>query len=212
VARRRRLHRGARERGDRDARDGRRPASNEGEPRFAYLPINPRFRGAPEFAAALGAQHLTDLDVSISGETIECHLVDYGPGGLLTAQRDLVYRELGLVPPPPIPDSAVSPEAVREAVRCYQVSSELAQSELAIGKGVADRAKSVRRLITEALERAFGDRPHEELLRRILVRGYIDPAPCHELAAEELNVSRSTYFRGLKSAVERIADYLAARD
>ncbi len=46
-------------------------------------------------------------------------------------------------------------------------------------------------------------------MRRVLVRGYLDPAPSHELAADELSLSRSTYFRRLKHAAERVASYLA---
>jgi predicted DNA-binding protein (UPF0251 family) len=44
----------------------------------------------------------------------------------------------------------------------------------------------------------------------VLVRGYVDPAPSHEQAAAELHVSRSTYFRRLKVAADRVAQYLSA--
>jgi hypothetical protein len=43
----------------------------------------------------------------------------------------------------------------------------------------------------------------------VLVRGYLDPAPSHELAAKELNLSRAAYFRRLKQAVARIAAHLS---
>jgi hypothetical protein len=69
---------------------------------------------------------------------------------------------------------------------------------------------SVRALIEQAAEHAFGDTPGEQLLRRVLVRGYLDPADSHELAAEELNLSRATYFRRLKAAAARVADHVAA--
>ena len=60
-------------------------------PRYAYLPIDPRSRAALAFSAAVGARHVPELDA----DGWECHVLDYGPGGLLGAQRDLVHRELG---------------------------------------------------------------------------------------------------------------------
>ena len=50
-------------------------------PRFAYLPIDPVFPGAREFADALGSEHITELDAKSGKRVIECHLVDYGHGG-----------------------------------------------------------------------------------------------------------------------------------
>ena len=76
-------------------------------PRYAYLPIDPRSRAALAFSAAVGARHVPELDV----DGWECHVLDYGPGGLLGAQRDLVLRELGVAPP------ALDVDAVREALR-----------------------------------------------------------------------------------------------
>ena len=56
---------------------------------------------------------------------------------------------------------------------------------------------------------AFGDADGERLLASVLTRGYLDPAPSHEVAANELNLSRAAYFRRLKQASERLAEYLA---
>ncbi len=56
---------------------------------------------------------------------------------------------------------------------------------------------------------AFGEGENERLLARVLTRGYLDPAPSHEVAADELNLSRAAYFRRLKQASERLAEYLA---
>ena len=46
-------------------------------------------------------------------------------------------------------------------------------------------------------------------MKRVLVRGYIDPTSSHEQAAHELNLSRAAYFRRLKLASERVAEYVA---
>jgi hypothetical protein len=43
------------------------------------------------------------------------------------------------------------------------------------------------------------------------VRGYLEPAPSHEQAAIDLSLSRAAYFRRLRAAAERVAEYLAAR-
>ena len=51
--------------------------------------------------------------------------------------------------------------------------------------------------------------PDEQLLRRVLVRGYFEPAASHEHAARELHLSRAAYFRRLRSASERVAAWLA---
>lgn len=87
----------------------------------------------------------------------------------------------------------------------------LAESPLAVGEGVRERADSVRELLSRAAEEAFGDQPTECLLRDVIRRGYLEPAASHEAAADELYLSRSAYFRRLKQAVDRVAQYVASR-
>ena len=69
----------------------------------------------------------------------------------------------------------------------------------------------MRAEVQDAVANAFGDSPAEQLLRRIVQRGYLDPDGSHELAADELHVSRATYFRRLRTASQRVADYLIAK-
>jgi hypothetical protein len=185
--------------------------SGSQNPRFAYLPINPENPDALAFAKALGAVHISELDLSVNGRTIECHRLDYGPGGLLAAQRAIVYAELGLAPPRVEEDESIGLEAVREALRSFRVPHELARSPLAKGETAEDRAESVRSLLRDAAERAFGDNENEKLLQRVLIRGYIEPAASHEQAALDLSLSRAAYFRRLRAAAERVAEYLAAQ-
>jgi hypothetical protein len=179
-------------------------------PRFAYMPINPSVEGAVSFAQALGAEHIKELDLDLEPRRIECHRIDYGPGGLMAAQRAVVYTELGL----PNPQSArlpveVDPEAVRDALRNFRLPHELAQSPLALGENQEERVESVRRLLREAVDSAFGDTDNEQLLRRVLVRGYMEPVSSHEQAAYEISLSRAAYFRRLRTAAERVAEHLA---
>ncbi|HEY4280029.1 MAG TPA: AAA family ATPase [Conexibacter sp.] len=224
-------------------------------PRFAYLPIDPRMPAALAFARAAGAQHIPALDRAFAGHPTECHVLDYGPEGLLGAQRALIYAELAMEPakveptvlatapgspagaadaplvgnagapgahPPPAsageasgtpPAASAAPftsEDVREALRNLGVPHKLAGSPLATGRTLEERAESVRTSLRTAAERAFGDTPNEQLLRRVLVRGYLEPAVSHEQAATELSLSRAAYFRRLRAAAERVATVLEA--
>lgn len=182
--------------------------SGVANPRFAYIPINPANPRALSFARVLGAEHLAELDLEVGGRRVECHRIDYGPGGLVAAQRAVVYGELGLVAPPAEDGRRFDVEAVREALRNFQVPRALARSPLASGSTPEARAESVRAVLRDASERAFGDNENERLLRRVLVRGYLEPAPSHEQAAIDLSLSRAAYFRRLRAAAERVAEYL----
>jgi len=178
-------------------------------PRFAYLPIDPALPGAVEFAGALGASHLADLDVQIGEATVQCHRLDYGPGGLFTFIRAQIYAELGLPLPQSPQASAADPEAVREILRNFRVPRELARSPLAQGTTVSERAESVQRIVWQAADEAFGDSESEKLLRSVLIAGYLQPLRSHEEAASKLLLSRAAYFRRLRTAVERLAEHMA---
>jgi hypothetical protein len=132
---------------------------------------------------------------------------------LIAAQRRVVYAELGLAPPTSAEakHAGFDSESVREALRNFRVPHELARSPLATGESPEERAESVRALLRDAAEKAFGDNENEKLLRRVLIRGYIEPAPSHEQAAIDLSLSRAAYFRRLRAAAERLAEYLASR-
>jgi hypothetical protein len=173
-------------------------------PAAAYLPIAGGDASAQRFSAACGARPVEQLAVEHAGVRLECHVLDYGPGGLLAFQRAAVYRELGLAPAWPTLD------AVRSALRDYGSPSLLARCALAPADGSpAARAASVRAQIDDAVRDAFGTSPDDELLRRVLARAYLDPALTHEQAADELHLSRAAYFRRLRTAVERVAEQLA---
>jgi hypothetical protein len=100
---------------------------------------------------------------------------------------------------------------VREALRNLHVPDRLARSPLATGDGTEARAASVRRLIADAADRAFGDSDDERLTRRALELGYLERTRGgHEQAARTLHLSRSAYFRRLRAACERLVDELAS--
>jgi AAA ATPase domain len=207
--------------------------SGVANPRFCYLPIDPSHPGAVDFAQALNATHLTELDADIGGQRVECHRLDCGPGGLLASLRRQVYLELGL----PEPDLAERPgtagdeaspapgalhlavpyqrpgadlETVRMALRNFRVPRDLARSPLAQGDTVPERAEFVRRQLRTAAQEAFGDSASEQLLQRVLMAGYLEPTTSHEAAAARLCLSRAAYFRRLRTAVERLAEHMTA--
>jgi hypothetical protein len=181
--------------------------------RYAYMPIPPGADRALQFAQRLGARRERSLDTRYGTAPIECWILDYGPGGLLGMQRDVVYRELGLTPPsgPAEPASAgpVDAEAVRAALRDFHKPVDLARSPLASGTTPVERAESVRDRLRAAIEQAFGSSPDEQLLRAVLERGYLAQDTSLESAALELHLSRATYFRRLKRAVDRVVAVLA---
>lgn len=183
--------------------------------RYAYLPIDPDNPVAVAFAQAVGATHIPQLDVRYRDRRVQCHLLDHGPGGILGNQRDQIYRELGLTPPSggaaPPPPRPIDVEDVRDALRNLHQPLALAASPLATGTTPPERAESVRDLLRAAVDGAFGESYDEDLQRRIVERGYFDPQGGHERAAMELNVSRATYFRRLRRASERVADWVIAR-
>ena len=107
------------------------------------------------------------------------------------------------------PQPAVDLQTVRDALKNFRVPRDLARSPLAVGDTVAERAESVRQLIRQAAQEAFGDNENEKLLYSVLVAGYLEPMRSHEEAANKLLLSRAAYFRRLRTAVERLAEHLA---
>jgi len=184
--------------------------SGSPSPRFAYLPIDPRLPGAVEFAHAVGAAHLADLDARLGDDVVQCHRLDYGAGGLFTSMRNQIYSELGLSAPVGVSRPVADLETVRYILKNFRVPRELARSPLARGSSVTERADSVQRLVWQAAEEAFGDSENEKLLRRVLIAGYLEPLRSHEEAASKLLLSRAAYFRRLRTAVERLAEHMAA--
>jgi hypothetical protein len=191
-------------------------------PRISYLPIDPENAAAVQFALNIGARHMPELDASIGGKLHECHLLDHGTGGIIGGQRNTVYWELGLPTPEPDEDAnaasaaarpapAVTHESVKALARHLDRPLELAASPLAAGATPDERAESVRALFREAVDGAFGESGDEQLLRTIAERGCLTRAVGHEALADELNVSRATYFRRLRQASDRLAEFVVAR-
>ncbi|MGC1165281.1 MAG: AAA family ATPase [Solirubrobacterales bacterium] len=159
-----------------------------------------------DFRTALGWVPVPALDVVDGERTARCYLHDFGPAGVVGFSRWLVYRDLGLQPPDPRPDATVGAAAVRDALRSFHDPVALAASPLARGATTEQRTESVRRRLREAIAAAFGESEDERLLRAVVERAYLDPIGGHARSEAELHMSRSTYFRRLRSAVSRVCE------
>lgn len=184
-------------------------------PRAFYLPINPVNAASVAFAAEAGAVRVDGLDVHVGELVHECHVIDFGPDGLVGSQRDTIYAETGTprtraVPSPATPRLPVTIEDVRQALRDLDRPSALAVGPLAAAVGGPDPAAAVRELLRHATSAAFGAGPQESLMRDLVDRAYVDHRTSHEDAAHELHVSRTTYFRRLRQATARVADHVIA--
>ncbi|MBS1892671.1 MAG: ATP-binding protein [Actinobacteria bacterium] len=180
--------------------------------RYVYATTDPADRQIHEFLLAMGYERRLDLDVADGGRTVPSYVVDWGPGGVVRFIRDLVYYDLGMTPPPASPTGALAADSVRDGLRSFHDPIALAANPLARGRRADQRASSVRQSILTAVAEAFGDTPDERLQRAAIERGYLDPDGGHVIAMQELNFSRSTYFRRLAAASDRVAEHvLSAR-
>jgi hypothetical protein len=181
-------------------------------PRYIFLPIDPRHRGAVAFAAAVGARRVPSLDVAVGNFLLECHVGDLGTRGVLGAARDVVYLELGLTPPTPL---LVSSDAVRQALRELNDPVRLANTSLAwlIDAAPAvtavERADQVSAWLRAGTDRAFGAGEEEQLRRNIIELTFWSPSGSHTATARALHLSRATYFRRLSEATQRLSIWLS---
>ena len=160
---------------------------------------------ARAFGEALHAQHVPELDLFAHGMSLECHVVDFGPRGLLGFQRDWIYRESGAVPPA---DSG-EPDPGR-LIRLLRDPNGLAHGPLWLGRTPSERLENLRETVREALA-VFGDSRDDVLARAIIEAAYLGDGASHETIARRFHLSRSAYFRRLQSATGRVGSELAAR-
>lgn len=135
--------------------------------------------------------------------------IDGGVAALAGRLHALVYEDLGV-----LADTAVDLTARSAAVSCaltdFRSSERLAANALAIGVTVEARAQSVRLVVTEAVDAAFGAAAGEQALKEVLLAAYIHREGSLESTAQRLHLSRSTFFRRLRIATRRLSDHIAA--
>lgn len=90
-------------------------------------------------------------------------------------------------------------DEVRRVLRGFHRPAALADSTL--GSGVDDvRARIVAGVATE-----FGDNETDQLLRQVIEAAYLAPDAGHAAAMRSLHLSRTTYYRRLAEATDRLA-------
>lgn len=180
-------------------------ATGLANPRYGFLPISPLIPAARQFSEALGASHVAALDIDTHGQQLECHIVDFGPRGLLGFQRDWIYRETGA--PPPIDTPDVDPV---EVLKLLRDPDRLAHGPSWLGGSPTDRLRRLRDLVEQSLS-VFGTHRDDRLAREIVERAYLGESAPHDAIARELHLSRSAYYRRLHAATERVGVQLASR-
>jgi len=70
----------------------------------------------------------------------------------------------------------------------------------------AKRAEAVRAIVLDALADSFSPSASDQRLREAIERGYLDPAANHDSVARTRFISRATYYRRLRSAVDRLTE------
>jgi hypothetical protein len=174
-------------------------------PRYLFLPIAPEIPAAGEFSARLDGVHVAELDLHAHGMTLECHIVDMGPGGLIGRQRDWIYRETGTQPP----TDAIDVEG-SELLKWLRSPSALADGPEWLGSSPSERRVALTTLADEALA-VFGPSADDVLGRAIVVAAYLSDNRSHESVARQLHLSRSAYFRRLHAASARFGAELVAQ-
>lgn len=174
-------------------------------PRYGYLPISPVLPAAMAFSETLGAKHIPELDVVAGGMNLQCHLIDFGPQGVLAFQRDWVYRETGVLPPRQVDDDDPA-----QLVRMLRDPAALTHGPAWLGSIPSERLDRLRELVSDSLQ-VFSQSADDRLAVTIINAAYLDDLASHETIARRLHLSRSAYFRRLQAATTRLGDELAAR-
>jgi len=159
---------------------------------------------AHAFCQEVGGRPVPELRWSVDGRAVGCYHIDWGVGGLFAAQRDVIYRELQVL----WPARDLTPADVREALESFQRDDVLSDWPLASGATITERADSVRALLRSAAGVALSGTPHSAQLTAIVTRRFFGQQQTHDTIARSLAVSRATYFRRLRDAVDRITRHL----
>ena len=179
-------------------------ASGVANPRYGFLPISPLVPAALGFSEALGAVHVPALDMHGHGMELACHVVDFGPGGLIGFQRDWIYRETGSAVPVDRPEGDPS-----RLLRMLREPAGLSHGPAWLGDTPAERLANLRRRVTAALD-VFGTHHDDQLARAIIQAAFLGDSAPHEAIARQLHLSRSAYFRRLNAATTRVGEEVAA--
>ncbi|WP_436501733.1 hypothetical protein [Actinokineospora sp. HUAS TT18] len=175
--------------------------------RHALVVVFDQSRRTHAFCQEVGGRLVPELRWTVDGREVRCYHIDWGLGGVIAAQRDLIYRELQVL----WPARDLTPADVRDALESFHRDDVLSTWPLASGATPAARAESVRALLRSAVAAALSGTPHSTQLNAIVSRRFFTQREAHETIARSLALSRATYFRRLRDAIERITRYLVDR-
>lgn len=155
--------------------------------------------------APLGYREVPELRRSDRERKLETIMTDFGPDGAVGQLYELILLEQEAEPTGP--SAGTTGLALLSAVRSFLDDAALAANPLAPPDGTeADRAAAVRLRVEEALAAAFGPSEADQVLRRAIVRTYLEPDGGHGVAQRELHMSRSSFYRHLQKARQRLAE------
>lgn len=178
------------------------------------------------FFKAVGAVHHPGLDTTVDCRHVECWVIDHGPGGVLGQVRDAVYAEAGIAAPSRAQRRHEDlHQAVVDALRAFNRPDILATNPLLAHPMFSSRAghgdeegatadtqlAELRAAMTRAVATTFGTGHDDRVLRQVVELGDLDPTVNHDQAILRLAISRSTYYRHLRQARQRVAATLAER-
>ena len=191
---------------------------------YTFLPCREPDFWAPMFAYADLAR-LTELDFSVNGQTYGVYGHDWRSVPPLAWLALMGERELNTAPiTPPTPveqlivlDTDRFAEAVRDALKNLHRPLALRENPLLRSRLVVEKVglqvdPGQRVATLQAAIHGAGEllraAPRDIKFYRVLHHTYFQPATTQEMAAEVLDLPFSTYRRHLKSAVERLTEYL----
>ncbi|MBI3957229.1 MAG: ATP-binding protein [Chloroflexi bacterium] len=191
---------------------------------YTFLPCREPDFWSPMFAYADLAR-LTELDFSVDGQMYGVYGHDWRSVPPLAWLALMGERELNTAPiTPPTPveqmivlDADRFAEAVRDALKSLHrpialrenplLRSRLVVEKVGLQADPGQRVATLQGAIHAAAE-LLRAAPRDVKFYRVLHHTYFQPATTQEMAAEVLDLPFSTYRRHLKSATERLTEYL----
>lgn len=168
-------------------------------PRYVYLSAPLGQPGGD--ADAWGATEVESLRRHDEERSLITTAVDFGPAGIVGGLHAMIRAEqLGADADPPTSERG---GALLTTLRAFHDDPALAVGPLGTGEGQT-RVDSARRELRDAMGAAFTASEADRLLRTALERTYLDPNGGHAVARHELFMSRSSFYRHLQRARDRL--------
>lgn len=164
--------------------------------------VNPRWLFAPLWAGpglpadyfrSFGYVPIPSLAQTIGDREVEWWLADFGPAGLIGRSAAIVAMETGAAEPVYAPDRA----ELLAALRDLRIDSNVARDRPAV-----DRARQELRARLETL--LGGGSEQDRAALNLLVLAYLEPGMGERAILDRLHVGRTTYYRILRSARDRL--------